>query len=301
MFAAVLFAFSSFLTRYAQETQPYELMVLFGLLATTGFVHGFVYRRRTYRWLFGVCLALMLYTQGAAILYWFGAAVALVVVARAADDDARRALWRDAGLCFGGAAIVYLPWLPTTIHQIAHASDPWHYTPLMGATIPSQLLGSERIDVTLLVAVLVGIVPLMAPARRRLPEASTAWTLIAIPAAALLLARIVGFFIPIWAWRYFAPVVAPLLLLGRAGQRPGARGRGGGDGVVRRLPRQSVVVRTVVQERHEGRRRRDGAATCTRVTSSWSASPSRPRWPTTTCPPACGTRARSARCRIPAT
>jgi len=27
-------------------------------------------------------------------------------------------------------------------------------------------------------------------------------------------ARIVGFFVPIWAWRYFAPVVAPLLLLG---------------------------------------------------------------------------------------
>ncbi len=30
IFAAVLFAFSSFLTRYAEETQPYELMVLLG-------------------------------------------------------------------------------------------------------------------------------------------------------------------------------------------------------------------------------------------------------------------------------
>ncbi len=28
------------------------------------------------------------------------------------------------------------------------------------------------------------------------------------------MARIAGFFIPIWAWRYFAPIVAPLLLLG---------------------------------------------------------------------------------------
>jgi mannosyltransferase len=214
VFAAVLFAFSSFLTRYAEETQPYELIVLLGLLATAGFIHAFVYRRRAYRWLFGVCLALMLYTQGSAILYWFGAAVALWLVARAGSDEHRGALLRDAGLCFGGAAIVYLPWLPTTIHQIAHATDPWHYAPLLGATIPSQLLGSERVDVTLLIAVVVSVAPLLAAGRRRTPEARIFWTLIAIPAAALVLARVGGFFAPIWAWRYLAPIVAPLLLLG---------------------------------------------------------------------------------------
>lgn len=212
IFAAVLFAFSSFLTRYAEETQPYELMVLLGLLATAGFLHAFVYRRRSFLWLFGVCLALMLYTQGDAILYWFGAAVALGLVHRASAD--RRGILRDAGLSFGGAAVVYLPWLPTTIHQIAHTTDPWHYGPLLGATIPSQLLGSERVDVTLLVAVVISVAPLCAPARRRTPEARMFWAMISIPAAALVLARVAGFFIPIWAWRYFAPVVAPLLLLG---------------------------------------------------------------------------------------
>src|SRR6185437_6601353 len=51
-------------------------------------------------------------------------------------------------------------------------------------------------------------------ARRRTPEAAVFWALIAIPAAGLAVGRIVGFFVPIWAWRYFAPVVAPLLLLG---------------------------------------------------------------------------------------
>ncbi|HEY5428529.1 MAG TPA: hypothetical protein VIK04_05380 [Solirubrobacteraceae bacterium] len=214
VFAAVLFALSSFLTRYAEETQPYELIVLLGLLATAGFVHAFVYRRRAYRWLFGVCLALMLYTQGSALLYWFGAAVAVGLVARAGSDEHRAALLRDAGLCFGGAAIVYLPWLPTTVHQIAHASDPWHYAPLLGATIPSQLLGSERVDVTLLIAVVVSVAPLLAADRRRTPEARIFWTLLAIPAAGLLLARVGGFFAPIWAWRYLAPIVAPILLLG---------------------------------------------------------------------------------------
>lgn len=212
-FAAVLFAFSSFLTRYAEETQPYELMLVLGLLATAGLLHGFVFRRRAYLWLFGVCLALMLYTQGSALLYWAGAAAALVFVWRSVPDR-RTGFLRDAALCFGGAAVVFLPWLPTAIDQIAHATNPWHYTPLLGATVPSQLLGSERVDVTLLVCVVIAVAPLAARARRRTPEAAVFWALIAIPAVALAVGRIVGFFVPIWAWRYFAPVVAPLLLLG---------------------------------------------------------------------------------------
>ncbi|MFL5864589.1 MAG: glycosyltransferase family 39 protein [Solirubrobacteraceae bacterium] len=213
IFAAVLFAFSSFLTRYAEETQPYALMVLLALLATAGLLHAFVYRRRRYLWLFGACLALMLYTQGAALLYWVGAAAALVVVWRGLQDQRDRFL-RDALICFGAAAVLFLPWLPTAIDQIAHATNPWHYTPLQGATIPSQLLGSERVDVTLLVCVLIGVAPLCLRARRRTPDAAMFWALIVIPAAALAVGRILGFFIPIWAWRYFGPIVAPLLLLG---------------------------------------------------------------------------------------
>jgi mannosyltransferase len=213
IFAAVLFAFSSFLTRYAEETQPYELMLVLGLLATAGLIHGFVFGRRAYLWLFGVCLALMPYTQGSALLYWLGAAVALVFVWRSVPDR-RAGFARDVPLCFGGAAIAFVPWLPTAIDQIAHATNPWHYTPLMGATVPSQLLGSERVDVTLLICAVIAVAPLAVPARRRTPEAAMFWTVIAIPAVALAVGRIVGFFVPIWAWRYFAPVVAPLLLLG---------------------------------------------------------------------------------------
>jgi mannosyltransferase len=217
IFAAILFAFSSFLTRYAQETQPYELMVLLGLLATMGFVHGFVYRRRRWLWLFGAGLALMLYTQGTALLYWFGAAVSLVVVCRATTADARRGILRDALLCFGGALIVYLPWLPTTISEIAHDTAPFHYAPMLGFTVPSQILGSERVDVTLLIAVLAGVVPLAATARRRSPEAVAMWSLMAIPAGALVLGRAAGFIAPIWAWRYFAAVLPPLLLFAALG------------------------------------------------------------------------------------
>ena len=38
--AAVLFAFSEFLTNYGQEARMYSLMALLGLLATAGFLHG---------------------------------------------------------------------------------------------------------------------------------------------------------------------------------------------------------------------------------------------------------------------
>lgn len=213
VFSAVMFAFSSFLTRYAEATQPYELMVAFGLLATAGLVLGLVQRRRAYLWLFWVALALMLYTQGDAILYWFGAAVAIVIVVRTAPEGERRGIRRDAALCFAGAALVYLPWLPTTIGQMSHSTAVWHYTPLLGATIPSQLLGSERVTVTLLVALVIAVVPLAARPLRRTPQARTFWVLLAVPAAAIAAARVAGFFLPIWAWRYFAPVVAPLLLL----------------------------------------------------------------------------------------
>jgi mannosyltransferase len=214
IFAAVLFAFNSFLTRYAQETQMYELMVLLGLLCTTGFLHAFVYRRRRYLWLFGISLALMIYTQASGFLFWFGALAALGVVYRFSAPEARGSLLRDAALCFGAVFVVYLPWLPTTIYQIGHVTSPWHYTPQLGADVPSDLLGGERVDVTLLVAAVIGVAPLFGRVARRTPDGIVIWALVALPFSAFALARVVGLFSTAWTARYFAPLVAPLLLLG---------------------------------------------------------------------------------------
>ena len=61
MYAATLFAFSTFLTQYAGETRMYELMGLLGLIATAAFIHAFIYRRRKYLIVFAVNEALMLY------------------------------------------------------------------------------------------------------------------------------------------------------------------------------------------------------------------------------------------------
>ncbi len=210
--AATLFAFSSFLTQYAEETQCYELMVLLGLLATAAFLHAFVYRRRRWLWLFALALAAMLYTQVAAVLFWFGMAVALVPVYICSDD--RRGILHDAAIVFAAATILYLPWLPTTIYQVVHVTAGWHYTPLLGGTVPGILLGGERVDVTLLVAAIAGVVPLLARSNRRTQDATAMWVLIAVPLTALALARVSSLIAPVWASRYFASAVAPLLLLG---------------------------------------------------------------------------------------
>jgi hypothetical protein len=217
IFAAILFAFSSYMTQFAEEAQPYELLVLLSLLTTAGFVQGFVYRRRRYLWLFAIGLEAMLYTQASAALYAFGAACALVVVWLLSPAERRSGFVADALLCFGAVALFYLPWLPTTIHQIGHATSPWHYTPLVGADLPSQITGGDRVDVTLLVSLLVGCVPLMAAARRRSREAVTIWALVVLALFAIVLARLGSIAGPSYITRYFGVLVGPLLLLAALG------------------------------------------------------------------------------------
>ena len=121
--AAILFAFSSFLTDYSQETRMYALMGLLGLLATAAFLHAFVFRRRKYLILFAICQALMLYTHAWGIFFGAGAVLALIPAFVVSDD--RRGLVRDAVFAFVGAGILFLPWLPNFIWQAQHTAAPW--------------------------------------------------------------------------------------------------------------------------------------------------------------------------------
>ena len=133
LYAAVLFAFSTFLTAYAQETRMYELMALLGILETAAFIHGFVYRRRRYLIMFAICQALMLYTHGWGIFFGVGTVLALIPVWRASDD--RRGLVRDAVLTYVGAGILFLPWLPNFIYQATHTGAPWAPTIRFGVPV----------------------------------------------------------------------------------------------------------------------------------------------------------------------
>ncbi len=209
-YAAVLFTVSAFLTEYAQETQAWELLAVIALLATVSFLHVFVFGRRRYLILLVPSLALMLYTSFWAIFFWFGMAVALIPIYRAAADRPR--IIRDAAISFGAAVVLFLPWIPNLIYQIGHTTSPWGYADLTGATFPSDLLGSDRVVVALGIAAAVVVLPMLRRDTRRTPDATVIWALLLLPLAAVLLARISSLFAATWVTRYFAPLVAPLLL-----------------------------------------------------------------------------------------
>jgi mannosyltransferase len=215
--AGVLFAFSAFLTQYAQETRMYELMGLLGIFGTAAFLHAFVYRRRGYLIMFAVSLALMLYTQSWGIFFWAGAVVALIPAWLRSDD--RRGLLRDAIIAFVGAGILYLPWLPNFVYQATHTAAPWDSSPRFGAPVQlsRNLLGGDRVTIALLLAAVIGLAELFTRARRRSRDATVMWTLIALPAATLLLAWIASQITPAWVPRYFAPTLGAIMLFAAFG------------------------------------------------------------------------------------
>lgn len=227
--AAILFAFSAFLTQYSQETRMYALMGLLGLLATAGFMHAFLFRRRKYLILFAVAQAAMLYTHAWGIFFGAGSVIALIPIWKASPD--RRGLVRDALMAYIGAGILFLPWLPTFIYQSQHTAAPWDSSPRFGAPVQlsRDLLGGDRVAVALLIAAVIGFIAMVrgersaaatrpsgaAPARS--PYVTALWVLIVLPAATLLLAWLASQITPAWVSRYFAPILAPILLLAAFG------------------------------------------------------------------------------------
>jgi hypothetical protein len=213
LYAATLFAFSAFLTQYADETRMYELMALLGLLATTAYVHAFVYRRRGYLIMFAVCQALMLYTHSWGLFFGAGAVAALIPVYRASDD--RRGLLRDVVLAFGGAGVLFLPWLPNFIYQASHTGAPWAPPPRFGAPVllSRDLIGGDRITIGLLIVLVLGLAPFFTKRYRNSRDGLVMWSLLLLPFATLLLAWLASHITPAFVSRYFAPILASILLL----------------------------------------------------------------------------------------
>ncbi|HEX5147359.1 MAG TPA: glycosyltransferase family 39 protein, partial [Conexibacter sp.] len=141
---AVVCALCPFLTAYGEEARMYALMALLGLLTTAFYLHAFVYRRRGYLPLFAVGLALMVYTHSWGIFYGVGAAVTLCWLLWVSEERGR--LLKDALLAFGGAVVLYLPWVPTLLYQTAHTGAPWANKPRFGVPvqISRDVLGGDR-------------------------------------------------------------------------------------------------------------------------------------------------------------
>jgi uncharacterized membrane protein len=225
IYAAVLFATSSFLTYYGQETRMYSLMALLGIMAAAGFIHVFVYRRRRYLVLFAVAISLMLYTHAWGLFFWAGSAMALVPVWFTTED--RKGVVRDAAIAFVGAGVLFLPWLPNFIYQATHTGAPWDSAPRFGAPVQlsRDLLGGDRITAVLVLGAGIGLAAYFTRKYRRTPEATAMFTMMTMVVATLALAWIASQVTPAWVSRYFAPILGPMLLLAALGlSRAGVAG-----------------------------------------------------------------------------
>lgn len=213
--SATLFAFNAFLDYYSVETRMYALMCLWGLLATVGFIRGFVFRERRYVILFAVAEALMLYTHNWALFFGGGSFLSLVLLYYVGDEAIRKNLVRDVIAAFVGAGILFIPWIPTTIFQAIHTAAPWDTKPRFGAPvqIAKSVFGGASITVIMVLAAAIGYSPMFTRPRRMTREARVALMLVAIPVLTLALAWIGSQVTPAWDVRYFAPIVAPLVLL----------------------------------------------------------------------------------------
>src|SRR5918995_1707674 len=182
--AALLAATNPFLTHYAQETRMYALVALLGLLACGTFGRAFVLT---------------------------GTAAALPLAAR---GEGRKELFQDGLLGFGGALLLFAPWLPALAFQVQHTGAPWSNSPDLGnlAQVPGLLLGTVA-QLGLLLAAGAGAVALLdrrsggfSPRGRALLVMAGLW------AATVLVAFAVSQVSPAWATRYLAVALPPLLL-----------------------------------------------------------------------------------------
>ena len=238
--AAVLAAANPFITQYAQETRMYALLILLGLVALICWLHAFASDapddgqvRRGAGAGFAVAFAAMLYTHNWAIFFGLATAAAGALLFALARPGERPRLLRTALLGYGGALILYLPWLPTFLYQTAHTGAPWSRAPNLAdlAGVPARLLG-ETAEIALVLAAGAGLVAIFTrrDGRRHDAPARTVIALAVIGVLTVVLAWLSSQVTPAWAPRYLAAAVPPFLLLAAAGL--GHAGRLGVAGLV---------------------------------------------------------------------
>ena len=159
----------------------------------------------------------MLYTHSWGVFVVIGSLFALIPSYVISED--RRALVRDAVLAFVAAGILYVPWLPTLIYQAGHTAAPWSARPGFGTPIliSRQVLGGDRVTIVLLIAAAIGLGGLFGRRMRRTREAAALWTLISFCVVTLFAAWVASQSNPAYVPRYFAPVVASILLIAAFG------------------------------------------------------------------------------------
>jgi hypothetical protein len=126
----------------------------------------------------------------------------------------------DGLLGFGGALVLYLPWIPTTLYQAAHTGAPWSDRPSLDSLlgVPGQLLGRMP-QIVLLITAGTGLLALWRRDldRRLTPRARAVLVLAILGVLTVVLAWTMSQVSPAWANRYLAIALTPFLLLAAGG------------------------------------------------------------------------------------
>ncbi|HVV59057.1 MAG TPA: glycosyltransferase family 39 protein [Gaiellaceae bacterium] len=206
---AILAAFNPFLTYYGQETRMYALVALLSLVAVLAYVEGVLRGKRRWLPVLSLALAAMVYSHNWSLFFCVGLAAATAIAAR---DRFRELLYAGAG-----TLLLYLPWIPTILFQAKHTGAPWATSPSVHDLIvaPGTVLPD---DGALAAFVLVGCAALWRTLRHRHDdERRTIVTLALASVVAICIAWVLSFATPEWTARYFASLVAPLLLIAGRG------------------------------------------------------------------------------------
>lgn len=219
-FSAVLMAFNPFLAQYAQEARMYALVALLAIPVTVCFLRAFALdtaNRRPWVIGFAVSEAAALYTHNWPIFFGAAAGAAWIVLYAIAASPRRRELFRDALLGFGGAAVLYLPWVPTTLYQAQHTGAPWADAPAFSSLlgVPGVILGRMP-EIVLLICAGAGLIAMLRT-RPLSAHGRAALALIIIAVGTPTLAWALSQSSPAWANRYLAVAVAPYVLLAGGG------------------------------------------------------------------------------------
>jgi len=218
---ASLMALSPSLAFYANETRMYTLVVLLGLLATATFVHAFVFGRRRYLPAFTVSLALLIYTHNWGLFFGIAAGVSVLFCALLAKS--RLAVIRDAVLAFGGALVLYLPWVPILLDQVAHTGAPFSRRPTLGAVRGDVmgLIGSPEAVAIIGVGAALGVALLVQRPWKR--AGLTVVAISIVPVVAVAIAWLISRQESVWQPRYLTVVLAPIAVVLAVGLARGGR------------------------------------------------------------------------------
>lgn len=217
--AALLAAVNPFLTQYAQEGRMYSLVALLGLISLTFWLQAFTADatavRRAPSIGFAVAFAALMYTHNWAVFFGAATGLAWLVLLWRARGPRRARLLRGGLIAYGGAALLYLPWVPTALYQAAHTGAPWSRAPGLGhlASVPARIYG-EAAEIAVFLAAGAGVWALL---RGRGPATRATAALLGIAVGTFALAWLGSQLSPAWATRYLAVGVAPFLLLAAAG------------------------------------------------------------------------------------